>query len=157
MQPVCDILCWCLMPNHFHLILNTNEQSCKLRSAFGSKSIQELSYRIGILLSSYSQAINKQNGTSGSLFQQKTKSKNLATKNDGKNQADYLINVIHYCHNNARKAGLVERIEDWPYSSFADYCGLRNGTLCNKALLLELTGYNLDNFYKDSYGVMDGF
>jgi putative transposase len=152
-KPYCEILCWCLMPNHFHLIISANEESCKPRKAFGNSSIHELSYRIGILLSSYSQAVNKQNKTIGSLFQQKTKSKILSIKENPKSPDDYLVNAMHYCHKNPTEAGLVMKIEDWPYSSFLDYCGLRNGKLCNKNLLMELTGYNLDNFYGDSYGV----
>lgn len=64
---------------------------------------------------------------------------------------------MHYIHQNPLKAGLVKKIEDWPYSSFLDYCGLRNGTLCKKLLLMELTGYTLKNFYSDSYNRIDGF
>ena len=157
LKPYCDILCWCLMPNHFHFIVQANESSVKERSAFGGKPIQELSYRIGILLSSYSQAINKQNKTTGSLFQQKTKSKNLVNTKGKNKRGDYLVNAMHYCHQNPWKAGLVKKIEDWPYSSFLDYAGLRNGTICNKSLLMELTGYDLKNFYNDSYNVIDDF
>ena len=68
--------------------------------------------------------------------------------------SNYLVNVMHYVHQNPFKAGLVNKIEKWPYSSFNDYCGLRNGTLCNKNLLMQLTGYDLKNFYEDSYGVI---
>ena len=157
LKPYCDILCWCLMPNHFHLLVHANSESCKIRPAFGGKNIQEISFSIGKLLSSYSQAINKQNKTTGSLFQQKTKSKELITARSKNNRGNYLINAMHYCHQNPWKAGLVKKLEDWPYSSFLDYIGLRNGTLCNKSLLMELTGYDLDNFYRDSYGIIDGF
>ena len=156
-KPYCDILCWCLMPNHFHLVVNSNDASCKPRESFGGKQIPELSFRIGKLLSSYSQAINKQNKTTGSLFQQKTKSKELTTARVINKSGYYLINAMHYCHQNPWKAGLVKKIEDWPYSSFLDYSGLRNGTLCNKSLLMELTGYDLKNFYNDSYNVIDDF
>jgi hypothetical protein len=45
-------------------------------------------------------------------------------------------------------------MEDWKYSSFPDYCGFRNGTLCNKLLLLKLTDYNYDRFYQDSYEII---
>ena len=65
------------MPNHFHLIIKATEESIIERPSFGGKPMQEFPYRIGILLSSYCQAINKQNKTTGSLFQQKTKAKNL--------------------------------------------------------------------------------
>ena len=64
---------------------------------------------------------------------------------------------MHYCHRNPMNAGLVKKIEDWPYSSFLDYAGFRNGQLCNKSLLMNLTGYNLKNFYSDSYGVIDDY
>ena len=135
------------MPNHFHIMINSKDESCITRPSFGGKTVQDLSYRIGILISSYSQAINKQNGTTGSLFQQKTKAKNLAQPNELVNHKEnYLINCMHYFHQNPWKAGLVSRIEDWPYSSFLDYSGLRSGTLCNKKLLMELTGYELANF-----------
>lgn len=155
--PYCNILCWCLMPNHFHLIISANEESCKERLAFGHKNMQELSYRIGILLSSYTQAINKQNKSTGSLFQQKTHSKSVTALKEQNMGGNYLINCMHYCHQNPWKAGLIEKIEDWPYSSFPDYCDFRNGTLCNKNLLMELTGYDLGNFYNDSYRIIEDF
>jgi putative transposase len=149
LKPICDILCWCLMPNHFHFIINTKEASCTERPTLGGKAMQEQAYRIGVLLSSYSQAINKQNGTIGSLFQQKTKSKELSETQS------YLIECMHYIHQNPWRAGLVNKIEEWPYSSFLDYAGLREGTLCNKSLLMELTGYDLKRFYQDSYNVIE--
>jgi REP element-mobilizing transposase RayT len=154
-KPFCDILCWTLMPNHFHIMIHANDHSTTTRIA-GKNEIQELSYRIGILLSSYSQTINKRNGTSGSLFQQKTKAKSLFIPDTFKKsvrtqQQDYIITCMHYIHQNAWKAGLVNKIEKWKYSSFPDYCGFRNGTLCNKSLLFELIGYDSERFYQDSY------
>ena len=154
--PYCDVLCWCLMPNHFHLIVNANENSCNIKSAFGGKSINELSYRIGILISSYSQAINKQNKTTGSLFQQKTKAKLISEEKRDKT-GNYLINTMHYCHQNPWRAKLVSKMEDWPHSSFPDYAGIREKTFCNKQLLMNLTNYDLKSFYKDSYNVIDDF
>jgi REP-associated tyrosine transposase len=86
--PYCDILAYCLMPNHFHFLVRVKSLVAeafrqidikKFASRNGSVKVQTerhpLTSAIGILLSSYSQAINRQNGTSGSLFQQKTKAK----------------------------------------------------------------------------------
>jgi len=81
--PFSEIIAYCLMPNHFHFLLRPNDNGLKERNTFGGKPMQELAYRIGILLSSYSQAINKQNKTTGSLFQQKTKAKILYEVNNG--------------------------------------------------------------------------
>lgn len=155
--PYCNILCWCLMPNHFHLLVATNEHSCKERNGFGNTTMQELSYRVGILLSSYAQKINKQRGSIGSLFQQKTKSKKLNANEFTTWQTmnnHYLINCMHYIHQNPLVGGLVSKLEDWNFSSFKDYAGFRNGSLCNKKLLIELTDYELATFYQDSYRII---
>ncbi|MBK7559931.1 MAG: hypothetical protein IPI54_17730 [Chitinophagaceae bacterium] len=50
-------------------------KSISERRSFGGKPMQEFAYRFGMLLSSYTQAINIQNNRTGSLFQQKTKGK----------------------------------------------------------------------------------
>ena len=74
--------------------------------------MQEFAYRAGILLSSYSQAINRQNNTTGSLFQQKTKAKILSEQIEGK-QESYLENCFFYVHNNPFEAGLVNKLNEW--------------------------------------------
>lgn len=110
-------------------------------------SMQYLSKQIGITLSSYTNAINNQNNTSGNLFQKKTKAKclrngqqaNLIYQAPG-SPLDYLTNCFFYIHQNPLKAGLVNNLKDWPYSSWLDYAGLRNGDLCNQEKLFQLTG-----------------
>ena len=97
------------------------------------------------LLSSYTQAINKQNKSTGSLFQQNTKAKPIV-----KGSRNYDLTVFHYIHQNAYRAKLIEKMEDWEYSSFVDYCGKRNGNLCNKELTIKLLGLNMKTFYQDS-------
>lgn len=56
--------------------------------------------------------------------------------------AKYLSSCFEYIHNNPVKAGMVSVPESWPYSSYADYAGLRAGTLCNKELAYQLLGIN---------------
>ena len=99
-----------------------------------------------MLLSSYTQAINKQNNRSGSLFQQNTKAKVIVK---GNNLYDFLC--FHYIHQNPMKAKLVKKMEDWNYSSFKDYCGLREGTLCNQQWAYQLLDLDKKTFYEDSY------
>ncbi|MBL7701693.1 MAG: hypothetical protein JNM14_05555 [Ferruginibacter sp.] len=133
-----EIICYCLMPNHFHIIIQANEKSVSERGSFGGKPMQEFAYRVGILLSSYSQAINKQNKTTGSLFQQKTKVKILSEQVEGK-QVSYAENCFFYIHNNPLRAGLTKDLKEWQWSSYPDYIGVRKGTLCNKELFFEIT------------------
>ena len=143
--PYCDILSYSLMPNHFHFLIHSDERTIINKTIrFQPKNV--LSEGIRVLLSSYTQAINKQNQTSGSLFQQNTKAQPIV-----KGSRNYDITVFHYIHQNPYRANLVLRMEDWEYSSFADYCGKRNGSLCNRELAIKLLGLNMKIFYEDSY------
>lgn len=134
-KPVCEILAYCLMPNHFHLMVQATCQSCETTK----QDIPVLARKTGTLLSSYTQAINKQNDTTGSLFRQKTKAKNLTEESryPGKHN-DYVMNCFEYLHNNPVKAGLVDTPEQWPYSSYSDYLGMRNDSICNFELAVAL-------------------
>jgi REP element-mobilizing transposase RayT len=148
-QPHCDILTWCLMPTHFHFMINTDSRTVQTKTiACTERNI--LGEGIRNLLSSYSQAINKQNDTTGSLFQQNTKAKPISK---GSNLYDRIC--FHYIHQNPMKAKLVTKMEDWEYSSFKDYCGKRNGTLSNKELAIQLLGLDMKRFYEDSYRIIE--
>ena len=81
--PHCEILAYCLMPNHFHLMIQATENSCIEIPSYGGKPMQLLARKIGLTLSSYAQHINRQNKTTGSLFQQKTKAKCISTPETG--------------------------------------------------------------------------
>ncbi len=137
--PCADIVAYCLMPNHFHFLLQANEKGLTERDSFGGKSMQELAYRIGILLSSYSQAINKQNRTTGSLFQQKTKAKILSEENNG-SRISYFEKCFHYIHRNPLSLTKIVNLKDWPYSSYPNYAELRHETICKKEIFYSLTG-----------------
>jgi REP element-mobilizing transposase RayT len=147
--PHADLLAYCLMPNHFHFLVNTNLQSIKIRKV-GSLNLSELSNGIRMLLSSYSLAINKQEKSTGSQFRQNTQAKLLNIE-----EVNYPFTSFQYIHQNPLKAGLVERMEDWEYSSFKDYLKIRNGSLCNQDLAKNLIGFDESNFMKESYSVID--
>jgi REP element-mobilizing transposase RayT len=133
------------MPNHFHFLVNADDRTIQTIQA-GIQKRNILSEGIRNLLQTYTKAINKQNTTTGSLFQQNTKAKPVSTGTES-----YGITCMHYIHQNPMKAKLVSKMEEWPYSSFADYCGLRKGTLCNRELATLLFDINAANFYDDSY------
>ncbi|MCH8317478.1 MAG: transposase [Bacteroidetes bacterium] len=146
----CEILSWCLMPNHFHfLVFIKNNNICQTAKTPRHPLIQG----IATLLSSYSQAINKQENRSGSIFQKKTKEKCLEISSDG----DYPFICFNYIHQNPMKSGLVKKMEDWEFSSFRDYIGIRKKTLCNQKLAKELIDLPSDKkqFYEMSYKIID--
>jgi putative transposase len=147
LSPTCDILAWCLMPNHFHFLIHANLLSTTVIED-GSFRRQKFSQGVKQLLSSYTKAINKQERRTGSLFQQKTKAI-CVTENE-----HHDVTAFHYIHQNPWKAGLVKRMEDWEYSSFKDYLGLRSKTLCNLDLAKARLGINFDTLYGESYQVV---
>lgn len=146
--PFCDILNYCLMPNHFHFLIYSSRQTIQ-KTKIGHQEKNVLSEGFRNMLSSYSQAINKQNKTTGSLFQQNTRAKCL---NEG--SMNYGTTCFIYIHQNPWKAGLVTKLENWPFSSFTDFSGLRAGTLCNKLLATQLLNIKLENFYEDAYKIL---
>ncbi len=159
-RPHCKILAYCLMPNHFHLMIQATENSCIEIPSYGGKPMQLLARKIGLTLSSYAQQINRQNKTTGSLFQQKTKAKCISTPETGQttlrrgptvSTPSYIINCMHYIHQNPWKANLVTKMEDWRYSSFLSYASIKEDHLCNRDILMDLTGYDLNRFLKESY------
>ncbi len=131
-SPHCDLLAYVLMPNHFHFLIHANEHTEKqLPDLRITRNV--LSEGIRLLLSSYTKGINKQEQRTGNLIQQKTKSKCISDSKEI-NYSDYGATCFYYIHQNPLRAGLVNKIEDWHYSSYRDYAGLRNGTLCNQEL-----------------------
>jgi len=85
---------------------------------------------MGILLSSYTKAINKAFSRTGSLFQNHTKTKLITDEK-------YLLTLTNYIHQNPLRIGLVKNIADWEFSSYKDYVGKRKGTLIDKTIIMN--------------------
>jgi putative transposase len=141
----CDILCYCLMPTHFHFMLMPFQLGCE--NTFTGRvetNIQMLSKAIGKTLSSYVRALQIRQEITGNLFQKKTKAKCLTDAeqelSNGFLTVDYLINCLHYIHLNPEMAMLVTNSYDWEFSSLLELAGLRSEILCNRDLLFNLTG-----------------
>jgi putative transposase len=145
--PFSKVLAYSLMPNHFHFLMYTIAESVSLRKV-GNISIPELNNGFRQLLSTYAQAINKQESRSGSLFRQKTKAKLL------QGDENYPFMCFNYIHQNSYRAGLVSRMEDWEFSSFRDYMGIRKTSICDEKLAFELLGISKETFYQQSYQVI---
>ncbi len=111
LEPLLQTLAYCLMPTHFHFLVYITTHDTDL-----------VRKRIGIWLSSYTKAINKAYQRHGSLFQRHTKAKVVEDES-------YLLNLVTYIHQNPVRKGLVSRLEDWRFSSYADYIGIRHGSL----------------------------
>ncbi|QOI96427.1 MAG: transposase [Flammeovirgaceae bacterium] len=132
-----DFVAYCLMPDHFHFLFYTSEN---FRPDYFTNDFR-------VMLSSYTRAINIQEGRVGSLFQQHSKFKLV-------DEPAYGTACFHYIHQNPIRAGLVDKMEKWDYSSFNDYYFKRNG-LVNSSLAYQLLDIpdNPEQFYSLSYTV----
>lgn len=93
----CVIYAWCLMTNHFHLLVM--EKDWKIADVIKS------------LASSYVYYYNKKNERIGHLFQERFKSEPC-------NDMEYFTTLLRYIHQNPVKAGIVEDAADYEWSSW---------------------------------------
>jgi putative transposase len=127
------ILAYCLMPNHYHLLVQCNGDS--------------LSEAMQLLSLAYTKGINRRFNRVGSLFQGRFKSILVDCE-------EYLVHLVRYIHLNPVKADLVQTPQEWEFSSYCEYAGLRAGTLPQVEMIRSqmtseieylsfLEGYNL--------------
>jgi REP element-mobilizing transposase RayT len=100
-----DIRCWnyCLMPNHYHATLQPSRPN--------------LSDAVRRLNSTYAQWWNRRHGRVGHVFQGRFKDQVV-------DRDEYLMTLSRYVVMNPVRAGLVERPEEWPWSSYRATIGL---------------------------------
>lgn len=110
------LICYCLMPNHFHLLIKQNEEV----------SITKLLSKI---CTSYSKYFNNKHERVGVLFQDRFKAERVS-KNE------YLLWLSVYIHLNPRVANLVKNDDSWKWSSCSEYLG-HSSENCDKTIILE--------------------
>jgi putative transposase len=93
------VLASCLIPNYWHLVAWPEQD-------------RELSRLVGWVTLTHRQRWHAQRGTAGSghLYQGRFKSFPVAAD-------EHLLVVCRYVEGNALRAGLVARVEDWPWGS----------------------------------------
>jgi len=127
-----DTICYCLMPTHFHFLVKIS-----------TDNISGIKKKFGELLRTYTRGYNKQYNRTGSLFQQNTKSKIILKE-------EYLKALVVYIHQNPLRSDLVEKQEDWKFSSFNDFVGFRNGSLPKIDIILNDFNNDKKKFYEYS-------
>ena len=121
-----EIICYCLNSNHYHFILKQ----------LTDKGISKFMHKLEM---GYAKYFNAKYDRSGSLFQGEFKDAHISTN-------EYLLWLSGYVngndkihnttlHNTTRSVQLDTSCREqcrWQCSSYSDYLGLRNGTLCNQ-------------------------
>jgi REP element-mobilizing transposase RayT len=115
--PVSEIYAYCLLKNHFHLLvrirdINDLEVFSRNNRKFSNTTENEKIWRaFSNLFNAYTKAINRRYKRTGSLFESKYKRKEVTTKR-------YLYNLIHYINFNPIKHGFCSELGEYPYSSY---------------------------------------
>lgn len=115
-NPVADTFAWCLMKNHFHILVyikedpEINKVDLSYSTVDHSKEISP-SKQFSHLFNAYSQAINKRYKRTGSLFEKPFARKKVTSDN-------YFSRLIYYIHHNPVHHGFEKRIIDYPWSSY---------------------------------------
>lgn len=112
-----DIYAYCLMPNHVHLLIKTEEP------------IGDIIRRISV---GYAQYHNIKNGRTGHLFQNRFKSEVVETDK-------YFLTVLRYIHQNPLKARMVQDIGQYKWSSYNEYF-TKGKSLVNTEVALSCFG-----------------
>ena len=134
-NPVADTYAWCLMKNHFHLLI-------KIKALTGFQNLSGLKIKpphqyFSNLFNAYSKAINKRYNRHGSLFERPFKRKLIDSE-------EYLQTVVVYIHNNPINHGFVHHTADWPWSSYTT-CLSSESTKLKRNEVIEMFD-DVDNF-----------
>lgn len=109
------LVAYCLMPNHFHLLIQLKQPESEFKDADGRmRSFQTISEFMRRLCITYCQKFNFRHDRQGILFQGRYKIKIVPDD-------VYAVQVNRYIHINPVDAGLVKSPEDWLWSDYHTY------------------------------------
>ena len=141
-EPVADTFAYCLLRNHFHLLvrIKTEDEFVKTSQVVKTCEVQTCdilktfnpSHQFANLFNAYAKAINKAYGRTGSLFEERFARIPLVDKT-------YFENLVFYIHYNPQKHGFVHDFRDWHWSSYSELVGT-DPTRLRRDELLELFG-----------------
>ena len=123
-----EILCFCLMPNHFHFLLKQLKDN-------------GISIFISKFANSYAKYFNTKHERVGPLFQGRFKAVHI--END-----EQLVHVSRYIHLNPVVSSLIEEaaLKDYVWSSYPEYLKLINSQITDKELVMSF--FKTEDKYK---------
>lgn len=114
---IVEINCYCLMPNHFHFLLQQTRNN----------GITEF---VSKLSNSYTKYYNTKNNRVGPLLQGEFKSVHIET-------TEQLIHLSRYIHLNPLVGYKTKDLETYRWSSYPEFLGKSDVIICNKKIILE--------------------
>ncbi|KFF06953.1 hypothetical protein B0A68_00075 [Flavobacterium reichenbachii] len=130
--PIADIYAYCLLKNHFHIVLRI-----KGKNEMPEKFKEKIHLPFSNLFNSYSKSINKAYNRTGSLFQEHLQRNRIENE-------EYLKQLILYVHLNPVKHKYEKQFESYLHSSYRSYI-LDKSTSIDRDFILNLFE-NVENF-----------
>jgi len=136
-EPVAETYAYCLLKNHFHLLINIRSQETLRKFMINHQlSINQglhqvdniVSRQFARFFSSYTQSMNKVYGRHGSLFEKPFRRKKI-------DDDVYFTRIVYYIHANPQHHGFVKDFTRYPYSSYGGIIDARKSRLQRKSVL----------------------
>ncbi len=106
-EPVCDTFAFCLLRNHFHLLIQVKQKSASGQLLTSEKVKQQFSN----FFNAYTKAINKAYPRTGSLFEKRYERIEVTSDR-------YFRALVRYIHRNPQTHRFVNDFREYPYSSY---------------------------------------
>ena len=149
--PIAETYAYCLLPNHFHLVVRIRRREVleEVFRNFKSTNFSKfpnlekvevtdnmieyyISKQFANLFSCYTQSFNKVNKRRGSLFLKNFRREPIENK-------AYFLNAVIYTHRNPVHHAFCDRYTDWSYTSFCEIKE-RNSHMIEVDKLLRMFG-----------------
>lgn len=131
------IIAYCLMPNHFHLLLRQNVDG-------------GISQYLADFQNSYTKYFDVKHGRSGAIFNRQFKAVLIESENQ-------LLHLTRYIHLNPYSSNLITKdlITTYPYSSLIEYLS-GNYSLSNPGVVLSIAPHRYESFILDHADYQQG-
>ncbi|MGC1516915.1 MAG: transposase, partial [Maribacter sp.] len=125
--PIAEVYAYCLLPNHFHLLVRINDEC----------TVPQGAQAFSNLFNAYAKGINKAYQRTGSLIKRKFSRIKIESE-------AYLKKLVLYIHTNAQHHNIVDDFKTYPHSSYNIYFSQLH-TNISRVFMLNLFD-SLDNF-----------
>ena len=144
--PFVDTFAYCLLKNHFHLLIRIKGSSqSKTWEVSKTSQVSSVSLQFSHLFNAYAKAFNKAYNRTGSLFQERFQRKLITTDT-------YLLQVLGYIHLNPQHHGFIEDFRLYPYSSYQTLISKNDTFLaCDEVILWFGNVKQFEEFHRNVF------
>jgi len=147
LSPILTTYCYCLLGNHFHLLVKVKEKEYLI--PFQKEKIEDnhqvVSKQFATFFGTYSKAFNKQENRTGGLFQRPFK--RVKITNETK-----FANVIYYIHANPELHKLTDNFREYKWSSYQTFLSQQPTKIPREEVLDWFGGLDYFlRFHKDAH------